>query len=150
MDFQPFHITVKALIVHKGKLILMKSDEDDRPFDLDPPGGRVNQGELVFDTLKRELEEEIGLDLDNTKHTISLFEVNQRDLKEYDWVDGKSTIFEIYYLITILSGEELKVYAKEESEGLVFIDIDSDLDKYTYTAKGRKEIYKRAQKILNS
>lgn len=148
IDFQIFHITVKALIIHRGKLLMMKSKEPDRPNDLEPPGGRVDQNESLKNTLKRELVEEIDLDLNKVSCQISLFDINERDKDEYDWGDDLTTILEVYYLINIPAEIDLKVYPKTESKGLVFIDSESDLDKYTYTAKGRKEIFKKAQELL--
>jgi len=146
-DFQIFHITVKALIVHRGELLLMVSAEKDRPNDLEPPGGRVDQNESLENALKRELLEEIGLDLDKIKHKIDLFSINQRDKEEYGW-DNITTILEVYYLISIPDEAELLVYSKTENNGLVYVDKDSDLDKYHYTINGRKEIFKKIQNIL--
>ena len=149
MDFQIFHITVKALIVHRGKLILMKSAEPDRPNDLEPPGGRVDQNESLKNALKRELLEEIDFDLDQIHCQISLFDINERDKEEYGWND-KTTILEVYYLINVPAEIDFKIYSKSESNGLIYIDSESDLDKYTYTARGRKEILKKVQKLLKS
>lgn len=148
-NFQIFHITVKALIVHQGKLILMKSAEPDRPNDLEPPGGRINQNESLENALKRELLEEIDFDLDQVHCQVILFDINERAKEEYDW-DDKTKILEVYYLIKVPAEMDFKVYPKTESNGLVYIDSESDLDKYTYTAKGRKEILKKIQKLLKS
>lgn len=146
-DFQVFHITVKALIIHKGELLLLKSSEKDRPNDLEPPGGRVDQDESLKETLKRELREEIDLDLDKIKHQINFFDINQRNKEEYGW-DTFTTILEIYYLITIPDEIEFSVYPKTESNGLVYINKDSNLNDYTYTIKGRREIFEKIKKLF--
>lgn len=65
-DEKLFHVGVKALIVNEaGQVLLMEEDgsmhvpPQENYWDL--PGGRVKQGEVVLETLKREVEEETGI-----------------------------------------------------------------------------------------
>lgn len=61
-----FYIGVKALIENKeGKILLLKADvtkhrKVSEPY-WDIPGGRIEEGDGVQETLKREIEEEIGI-----------------------------------------------------------------------------------------
>lgn len=60
-----FGVAVKAIIKKDGKyLIIRKSkDEDVTPNTIDIPGGRIEFGEEPEDALKREVKEEVGLDV---------------------------------------------------------------------------------------
>jgi 8-oxo-dGTP diphosphatase len=57
----PFHIvTVMGIVTNgEGKILLVKSP--DRGWE--PPGGRVEQGEELLTALKREIEEESGIEV---------------------------------------------------------------------------------------
>ncbi|MDD5015847.1 MAG: NUDIX domain-containing protein [Atribacterota bacterium] len=59
-----FAIAVKAIIKNRdGKyLVLYKSEtEEINPNEIDIPGGRMKFGEIVEESLKREVKEEIGI-----------------------------------------------------------------------------------------
>jgi len=61
-----FGIATKAIIKNKdGKyLVLFKSDKDDiNPKQIDIPGGRMNFGEKFEDSLRREVREELGIEI---------------------------------------------------------------------------------------
>ena len=60
-----FHIGVKVLIINQeGYLLLLCSvPNDGKEMFWDIPGGRIQRGETIFDTLNRELYEETGLRL---------------------------------------------------------------------------------------
>jgi ADP-ribose pyrophosphatase YjhB (NUDIX family) len=51
-----FNIGVKALIVHDDRILMLKR-RDHQNWEV--PGGRINQGEVASQTLKRELSEEL-------------------------------------------------------------------------------------------
>lgn len=57
-----FANAVKALIVHKNKLLILKNalDDPNRPGEPDFPGGRLELGENPYTGLIRELAEELG------------------------------------------------------------------------------------------
>lgn len=60
-----FGIAVKA-IIKKGDeyLVLFKSDiEDINPNEIDIPGGRIEFGENIEEALKREIKEELGIEI---------------------------------------------------------------------------------------
>ncbi len=62
-----FHLGIKALIRNsKGKILLLKVNKEKlKAFTGEPyrdiPGGRIQKGSTIEETLKREVEEEIGI-----------------------------------------------------------------------------------------
>lgn len=60
-----FAVATKAIVYYEGKfLVLFKSDaEDVNPNSYDVPGGRIEFGENLSDAVKREVQEEAGLDV---------------------------------------------------------------------------------------
>lgn len=57
-----FHLGVKALIYNSaGKVLLLEREHRTKGMYWDIPGGRLHKGESLLDTLKRELDEEVGL-----------------------------------------------------------------------------------------
>ncbi|PIP27945.1 MAG: DNA mismatch repair protein MutT [Candidatus Moranbacteria bacterium CG23_combo_of_CG06-09_8_20_14_all_35_22] len=65
-----FGVAVKAIIKNEdGKyLVLYKSEaEEINPNEIDIPGGRIKFGENLEESLKREIEEEIGIKIEIIK-----------------------------------------------------------------------------------
>jgi 8-oxo-dGTP diphosphatase len=62
-----FGVAVKAMIKNNKDeyLVLSKSDKDDiNPKQIDIPGGRLEFGEDFEEALKREVKEELGIDIE--------------------------------------------------------------------------------------
>jgi len=146
-NFQLFHITCKGIIFYKNSFLLHRASNPEYFGALECPGGRVDKGELLEDVLKRELREEIGLDLDTVEHKIELFNLNQRDETEYGY-DDKTQIIEVYYKITIPDHINLELKVLEEVSTFEWINKDTNLDNFPYKVESRKDLYKKAQKLL--
>jgi 8-oxo-dGTP pyrophosphatase MutT (NUDIX family) len=73
-DGQPMHYAVGALIKKGGKYLLI--DRKKPPFGFASIAGHIDEGENEIESLKREVEEESGLKIENFK---LLFE------EELDW-----------------------------------------------------------------
>ena len=90
-ELDSFHIGVKAIITNsEGKVLLLERDHPIKKLYWDLPGGRVQKGESLKDTLIRELKEEIGLD----------------------------NISEFYPFAMVLT--DIRIPIREESAGLIF------------------------------
>ena len=62
-------LSVCGVIVHQNKFLIVKRSETDDflPNCWEFPGGSVEDGETISEALKREIKEEIGLDI-SSKH----------------------------------------------------------------------------------
>lgn len=147
-NFQLFHITCKGLVFYKNRFLLHQEDNYKCPGSLECPGGRVNNNEPIETALHRELNEEIGLDLATTDHTMELFAINQRDTADYGF-DDKTAIVEVYYKITIPDWVAFEPQTLQEVDQLVWIDHHTDLDAFSYEIASRKDIYRKAQLLLD-
>jgi len=111
---------VGALIVNpENKILLVKFDEKDSSYGL--PGGKIRWGETIEDAVKREVKEEVGLDVEfetvllvqeaifpkeipkrEDKHMIFLecvcrsnssdVKSDGREIANYIWVDPKESL----------------------------------------------------------
>lgn len=127
MDLQ---VGVKALIKNKdGKFLLIRSSplkypEKDQYWDI--VGGRINAGETLFDNLKREIKEEVGLNLEQPPNLIGaqdilripgrhvvrltyLAEINEGKVT----LDEESTEYKWLTVQEIKSIDHLDIYFKE-------------------------------------
>lgn len=60
---ESFHLGVKTLIINpEKKLLLLERHHPSKKIYWDLPGGRLQQGEDILSALKREVNEETGLD----------------------------------------------------------------------------------------
>ncbi|MFH1427991.1 MAG: NUDIX hydrolase [Patescibacteria group bacterium] len=63
---QKVFTAVKAIIVNKNKFLVIKEIINNKTV-WDLPGGKIEYGETPYETLKREVKEEIGLDIEIIK-----------------------------------------------------------------------------------
>jgi 8-oxo-dGTP diphosphatase len=119
-----FRISIKAMVVRDGKVLLGEDWTDGAP-EWELPGGGMDFGETPQGALIREVQEECGLEVLRVAkaptYMVSVKHLNRRGLKEY-W-----TLLVCYraefasYELACPSEEcrQLKFFSKEEMEGVV-------------------------------
>lgn len=137
-DLGLFGCRVAAIIYnHEKDAILLQKQEKNEKYML--PGGRISQNESSYDSIKRELQEELGLDE----------EPNLRYISENLIQFSKGKYHEIgFYYVVILDEEKYeifshdKIYSLDKSENpseFVWIKI-IDLAKYDLMPNNIKEL----------
>ena len=109
-DLNLLHWEVAVFIINKNKEVLLQKRAATKRFNPNKWGlcaGHVDSGEGIEDTALREVEEEIGLELDaNDLNVLEKMEVNKRD--------SNSHITRIYYVICM--EDNFKIQKEELSE----------------------------------
>ncbi|HEC76494.1 MAG TPA: NUDIX domain-containing protein [Thermoplasmatales archaeon] len=70
----PLMLVTAGIILKEGKILIAKRDEEKWEF----PGGKVENGEEIKECLKRELKEELNINIDIVKPFIK---VKQSDIE---------------------------------------------------------------------
>jgi len=105
-------LSVKAIFRFGDKVLYYKTVKGVR----DVPGGHIEFGESVLDALKRELNEEIGFNLNFEPKLI------------YNWsyIKKEKSIHRVYFVYLIDLSRQLEFKSKEYPDEIEFIWIDKD------------------------
>ncbi|MBU1176970.1 NUDIX hydrolase [Patescibacteria group bacterium] len=100
-------LSVKAIFRFKDKVLYYKTIKGIR----DVPGGHIEFGESILDTLKRELNEEIGFNLNFEPELI------------YNWsyIKKEKLIHRVYFVYLIDLSKQLEFKSKEYPNEIEFI-----------------------------
>lgn len=73
MENKKHIIAITAIIKYGDKLLIIKRNANEiaHPGKWAIPGGKAERGETVMDALKREVKEEVGLDIEDVKEFIN-------------------------------------------------------------------------------
>jgi 8-oxo-dGTP diphosphatase len=127
MNEKKQQIVVVAFIENNKKLLILKRNKNKKflPEYYELPGGRVEFGENEKEALKRELKEELDVNIDVGRpfHTFSFF------------FDENTQGIEIGYFAKLKPNEKIKLIEHEDSKLVTKIE----LDKYKIT-KEEKEL----------
>ena len=120
--------TVTAIISWEGKVLLGQRNIE--PFNgwLDLPGGFLKYGEHPIDGLKREIREEIGVDIMSClPHGIFM--------DTYNYKDDIYSILCLHYRVWINPNDIKKISAGDDMETLTWVSMDQlDIDKVAFNA----------------
>lgn len=78
MVTKDFQVTVDAVIIKQGNVLLMKRNTDPFKGYWALPGGRVDTSELLVEAVKRETKEETGITIE-PKKIIGVYDALDRD-----------------------------------------------------------------------
>jgi ADP-ribose pyrophosphatase YjhB (NUDIX family) len=101
------YVTVRAAVVKDGKLFLQKEfrkKAGDYVYDL--PGGRIDIGENLHEGLRREIQEEVGVEIKN---------ISNLPIKTYSFQGGNDGVVDLIYSTEFVS-EDFKFDTTEEQE----------------------------------
>jgi len=116
--------------VFNGKILILKRSENDN-IEAGKwcfPGGSCDDGEGFEDSFKREIKEEIGIDIENFNF-----------FKSYFIDDNKRYGVRSVYFEGVLDGE--KLYLNEEHSKIYFFDMyEDDLDHFDFAFNQREVI----------
>jgi 8-oxo-dGTP diphosphatase len=117
-------IGVGAVILHNGKILLEKRKNDPGKGKWSIPGGLVELGERVEETVVREVKEETGLDVEKPEHVDVVDNVSfDEDSKvKYHFVI-------IDYFVKLVGGT---LSAASDAEELEWVTLDN-VEKYDLT-----------------
>lgn len=141
------HIGVYGLIIKEDKIILIKKKTGPYDGKLDLPGGSIEFGETPSETLKRELQEEVGINILD----YNLFDASSV-LVDWDYNNEiiKTEHIGIFYKVSNYNGDikkEIEIdNVNDDSLGVDFYDI-KDLTKDKLSAIVILELEKLGYKL---
>jgi len=121
-------VGIGAIIVHDGKMLLEKRKNDPGKGRWSVPGGVVELGENVTQTVIREVKEETGLDVAEPEH-IDVVDQITRD--ENGRIKYHFVIID--YLVNLKGGT---LNAASDADALQWVSLD-DVEKYDLTSTFR-------------
>lgn len=131
-EFKNKHIGAYGVMIDENKIALIRKSRGGYKGKLDLPGGGIEHGELPIEAVRREIMEEVGIEVDNIKlldvssvafkwnldenaiedlHHIGIFytvDCKSKDLKKD--ADGRDSLGAKWYPITELKKEELSPF----------------------------------------
>jgi len=132
-----FRISVKAMIINKGKLLVLKRDPKDvqKPGIWEPPGGRIELGEDPFIGLKRECFEEINIHI----------EIQQvLNVRHFTRTDGQKITMLLFYCTT----KENDIKLSSEHTDYKWLPLESAKDTLAPFFHPELDIYLQLQNCL--
>lgn len=103
IDIEDYKLNIRAggLIIHNNKILAHKNINKDHYCI---PGGRIELGENSETTIKREIQEELGKDIDILKYSSTIENFFYMNEKKYH---------ELYFLyrVEFKNEEDKKIYA---------------------------------------
>lgn len=139
-----FRTAVMAVFVNDENKVLIGSSPRDGGFKF--PQGGLNKGENSLDGLKREVKEELGLDLDDEdileEHSEKVwYHYPDNSIYQENYIGQEQVVFKIRY-----HSEMIIVPQDDEFDSLIWI-YPKDIEHYD--TQYRTEAYKKALELCN-
>jgi len=133
-------VGVGAIIIHNGKILLEKRKNDPGKGKWSVPGGLVELGENIEETVLREVKEETNLEVENPQHVdvVTHVSLDKNGKIKYHFVI-------IDYLVKVKRGT---LKAASDAEKLQWVPFD-DVEKYNLTESFRAFFEKNRQRLEN-
>ncbi len=146
-----FSLTVKAVIVNQeGKVLIIKRSKDDaiKAGEYDLPGGNIDYRENIEVAIKREIKEELGIEVE-LGSIIYAFDFENKYDREYEFgeekikIGGKGLRFIAYY-------KDGEIKLSDEHQGYEWLNFDKALEKFGNNdfTKDKKESIVKAKEYL--
>ena len=109
---------VHLILIKDGKILLQRRNNPNKHgFGmLGMPAGHLEENENVYDALKREMKEELDIDIINSE-IVQVMNLN-----------GDTDVYDAYFFTCEYSGE-IKNMEEDNSKALEWIDVNSDIEK---------------------
>jgi len=122
------HLGAYCLVIKDHNVLVIKKARGPYRGKYDLPGGKIEFGESIEECLKRELKEETGLDMADA--SFLSIEESVFDYVDEGGVDKKFHHIGMYYLVNVEEGNLKTDSDGHDSEGALFVDIDSIKPEY--------------------
>lgn len=122
--------SAKALIIKDGKMLASKINDNDDIFYIMPGGGQ-DTDELLPDTVKRECEEELGIEVEPKSLKFIVEGLRGESFHRVDFVFLCDYIGEI---------ENAKIYKDKNQIGFEWLSIENLMNEPLYPSKLRSQI----------
>ena len=131
-------VGVGAIIIHNGKILLEKRKNDPGKGKWSVPGGLVELGENIEETVLREVKEETNLEVENPQHVdvVTHVSLDKNGKIKYHFVI-------IDYLVKVKRGT---LKAASDAEKLQWVPFDK-VEKYNLTKSFRAFFEKNRQRL---
>ena len=127
--------TVGAVIVRDGRALITKRGSEPEKGRFDVPGGFLNAGEEALDGLRRELKEELGVEVD-----VSIDDCLQMATHTYGDDDEAGYVLAIGFSARLRSGEPK---AADDVADLQWVTLD-ELDDIDFAWEHDRELVRKA------
>ncbi len=121
---------VCLILIKDGKILLqLRNNPNKYGYGmLGMPSGHLEPNENVYDAFKREMKEELDIDVTNSK-IVQVMNVN-----------GETDVYDVYYFVCDYTGE-IKNNESDESKSIGWYDINTEIDKLLSEEKYALEKY---------